>query len=170
MLEFIHIGQSGKSRGLDGQFKIRIDASLTEVVTKARALFIDLDGSKVPFLIEDCKDQGDVLVKLEEVDNPEEASKLLNRPLFLDKSEVPEAYFKQLEENIHPFTGFTIIDTEDVQIGSIIEIVEYPEQLMAKVNYKGKQVLIPIHPDFIVDIAEEQRHLKMNLPDGLLNL
>lgn len=170
MLEFIHIGQSGKSRGLDGQFKIRIPDSFKPVITSARALFVDMDGSKVPFLIHKCIDKGDIYIKLDEIDTPEEASKLLNRPIYLDKQEVPDEYLQELEERVHPLTGFSISDADDNPIGKITEIIEYPEQLMAKLSYQEKDILIPIHPDFIIELNEEAHTIKMNLPEGLLSL
>lgn len=170
MLEFIHIGQSGKSRGLDGQFKIRVPDSFRPVVLSARALFVDLDGSKVPFLIKKCIEKGDLYVKLDEVDSPEEASKLLNRPIYLDKKEVPDVYLQELKEEIHPLTGYDIVDTSNNTIGKINEIIVYPEQLMAKVIYKEKVILIPIHQDFIIEIDKSQQSIVMNLPEGLLSL
>ncbi|MEM6699798.1 MAG: hypothetical protein AAF599_15455 [Bacteroidota bacterium] len=55
-------------------------------------------------------------------------------------------------------------------IGVIEEVIEMPQQEMAVINYKDKEVLIPMNEDFILEILEEEKILKVELPEGLLDL
>ena len=170
MLELIHVGHSAKSRGIDGTFKARILEQFKEVLCQSRAVFININGSKVPFLIESCADKGDILLKLEEITSPEEVSHLLNKELYLDRVEVPQEVLDKVLDNTHPLTHYEILNESGTLIGNITEIVEYPEQLMAKLDYKNKPILIPIHEDLIVQISESEQQITMQIPDGLLDL
>ncbi len=169
MLELISVGHSTKSRGIHGNFKANISKKFVLDVVRARAIFIKLDGSKVPFLIESAEDQGHVLMKLEEIDSPEAISAYLSKELFLDAEEIsPENKFEEQETNA--LVGYTIIDQQDNPIGIIIDILEYPEQVLAKVAYQNKEVLVPIHEDLIIELSEDTSNLKLEIADGLLDI
>ena len=170
MLEFVHIGHSGKTRGLDGSFKLRVEERFLDSLSDIRAIFVDHDGSKVPYLIENLSNQGDILIKLEEIDTPEQASELLNRSIYLNKEELPESIRESSDNESHELVNFLIVDEDNNTIGEISEILEFPEQLLAKVIYQEKTVLIPIHEDLILSMNHEDKTIQMSLPEGLLSL
>ena len=45
-----------------------------------------------------------------------------------------------------------------------------PQQFMALLSYRGKEILIPINDAFVQDIDPEKGLLYMDLPDGLLDV
>jgi len=55
-------------------------------------------------------------------------------------------------------------------LGEIKEIIEYPQQEMAAIIIKEKEVLIPLNEQLILEIDEEKKLISMDLPEGLLNL
>ena len=65
---------------------------------------------------------------------------------------------------------FVLFDKEKTRIGSIREIVEYPQQLIAVVEYEGKEIMIPLAEQLIIEIDEENQKLVMELPEGILDL
>lgn len=169
MLELIHIGHSAKSRGINGKFKSRIENKFIPNLLVARALFINIDGSKVPFLIEAAEDQGHVILKLDEIDTPEEVSHLLSRELYLDSREIAaELLVDEVQQ--HELEGFIVYDQSKQEIGSIKEILEYPDQLLAKLDYQDKEVLLPIHEDLILDLDKEKKTIDLEIVEGLLDL
>ena len=170
MIQFVHIGHSGKTRGLDGTFKLRVDERYLETLPQVRAIFIDHEGSKVPYLLEDCQTDGDILVKLEEVDTPEEASVLLNRSVYLDQNEIPQSLLELHQDQKHELTDYLLLDSNNFTIGPISEILEYPQQLLAKVSFNSKSILIPIHNDLIMHVDESNKTIQMEIPEGLLDL
>jgi len=170
LIQFVHIGHSGKTRGLNGTFKLRVDERYIQTLPQVRAIFIDLEGSKVPYLLEDCQTNGDILIKLEEVDTPEDASILLNRSVYLDHSEIPDSLLVNQQDKKHELTDYILLDANNSNIGLISEILEYPQQLLAKVNYNSKNILIPIHSDLILHIDAPNQTIQMEIPEGLLDL
>jgi len=168
-LELIHIGHSSKSRGVNGNFKARVEQQYIADVLRARAVFINLNGSKVPFLIEHAEDRGTVLLKLEEIDSPEDVSALLSKELYLESSEV-SAELLNTTKSQNGLIGFQLKDQNGTTIGIIEEILEYPDQLLAGVAYQSKKVLIPIHEDLIVSMDESKSQIVLTIVDGLLDL
>ncbi len=72
---------------------------------------------------------------------------------------------------VYKFTeGFKVMDIHQGEIAEIEEVVEFPQQEMAYVTYNDKTILLPLHPNFIVEIDRENKIITMNLPEGLLDL
>lgn len=167
MIDLIHIGYSRKARGIDGSFKLHVEDAYLEDLHKARALFISIDGSEVPFIIESIDDQRSLVVKVEDINDPEQAQRLLGTEIYLHTDEVSE---KVALDSQHPLTGYTVIDQHDTEIGIIEEMIEYPDQLLAKIIISNKEILLPIHEDLILAHNEEMQHIHLTLADGLLTL
>jgi 16S rRNA processing protein RimM len=55
-------------------------------------------------------------------------------------------------------------------LGEIIEINEYPQQFVATVSYRNKEVMFPLNEDMIIEIDEDEGTLLVDLPDGLLDI
>ncbi len=66
--------------------------------------------------------------------------------------------------------GFIVSDETHGELGEILEVNEYPQQFVATVSYKGKEILFPLNDDMIIEIDEDARTLLVDLPDGLLDL
>ena len=66
--------------------------------------------------------------------------------------------------------GFVIIDEIVGRVGTIEEVVEYPQQELAVVQYKGREVMIPLHEQLIESIDPKGRVIKMTLPEGLVDV
>jgi len=168
-LEFIKVGKISKPVGRDGDLRIEIDEPYMISVSKAKFLWIKLDGKPIPFIISKFQNQNSVTVKLDEVDSPEEANKYANKEVCLINSDIKTRKAKLISsfENI---IGFDVFD-QDKFIGEIEEVSLYPQQWMATViNNRGKHFLIPLIETFIIDINITDKKILMTLPEGLLDL
>ena len=173
MSEYVQIGYSQKTHGVEGELRIFIEEAFEEDFLNAEALFLDINGKKVPYFIEYIRGAANDILKLEEVGSMEEAQKLSSRPVFLRESDlIPEAdrdndsYAPQYEF----LEDFEAWDEERGFLGKILRVDEYPRQEMAVVAYKGREVLIPLQDQLLVDIDEKGKKVRFNLPDGLLEL
>ncbi|NNE26604.1 MAG: hypothetical protein HKN09_07155 [Saprospiraceae bacterium] len=160
------IGQSLKTHGKEGYLRIDIEAHYLKDLSNARAIFIDLEGSRVPFLIEDVKIKNQVLVKLDAVNDPESANPLQLKSIFLhesDLSEVPKVISSQVEMLV----GFQLKDQNDQDKGQIESLEEYPHQLMAMIMQGDRSFLLPIHEEMIMDINPKEKWLQLKWPQGI---
>lgn len=63
-----------------------------------------------------------------------------------------------------------LVDQNAGEIGHITEVLEMPQQEMAAVQYQGREVLIPLNEQFIIEVDHATQKVLMDLPEGLLNL
>jgi len=55
-------------------------------------------------------------------------------------------------------------------IGIITEVLEYPHQAVLSINFRNKEILIPITDEIIVNVDRDKKHLYTNTPEGLIDL
>ncbi|NRA50347.1 MAG: hypothetical protein HRU12_14545 [Phaeodactylibacter sp.] len=108
-----------------------------------------------------------LVMKLEDIDSKEDARELIGLDILLPESAVEG----QLTiEDFRLLEGFTVLVEEVGEIGPILAIESYPEQIMALVQYGEKEVLIPLNETFLQAIYPEEQRVEMQLPEGLLDL
>jgi len=169
---FVHVGTLGKHYGTSGELRVRILPGFEENVISAEFLFIDLHGSKVPHRVDNWRQGKDLLVCFSEMTDRTETTGLAGRELYLPSDEIEH----RLEEPTEPLhfsylKGFAIVEHESgKQVGLITDVQSYPQQELGVVVIEGREVLIPIHNDLIEEVDESNSIVRMNIPEGLLEL
>lgn len=159
MIRLTEIGRLGKTYGVKGQLRVHSDYDLTGV----EFVFLQILGDRVPFKVSSYRDD---IVKLDEVDNPEEASKYSGSTLFLEDFYIAE----DGEYSENQWMDYTVKNVNGDVLGSIIRIDEYPSQIMATVAHGDTTFLMPIVEDFIENIDGDNNIMTVDLPEGLINL
>lgn len=164
----------GKIRGLHG-IGGEVEMTFTDDVfdrVDAEYVFLKMDGLQVPFFIKEYRFKNDecVYMRFEDVDSEARARSICGAEVFFPLSLVPE---KRKEESLSwkYLTGFKIIDEKEENI-VVVECVDDSSAniVLTVTREDGREVLIPIHPDLVMDCDEKQRVLKLHLPEGLLDL
>ncbi len=171
MSEYTAVGYTQKSHGVKGEIKIKLQPEFINNVLDAEILFINRHGKIIPFFLEDIKAIGKLYIaKFEDVDSPEQATQISSSEVLLpaDAIQIEEEELQELE--YHFIQGFEVHDEEKGLIGTIKEILEYPQQEMAVVFFGKKEILIPLHEDLIIELDEEKKRIRFELPEGLLDL
>jgi 16S rRNA processing protein RimM len=164
MPEYNPIGRTGKTHGVKGEVKLFVDEDFEIEFEDIKVVFIEQVGRMSPFIVEYIRDGGQVLIKLEGIDNPENARMLCHKTLSIaGKHIVKKDPTKQM-------VGYHIIDSELGDLGPIEEIEEYPSQYMATLMINGKKVLIPLNDHFIKKRDDQAHKLHTTLPEGILTL
>ncbi len=167
----IRIGHTRKAHGAQGEVKVLIAERYLEDFAKAEVVFLNIQGKPVPFFIEDIRDAGDLLLKLEEINSPTEAKEIVSKELFLRESDVFSEEEKIEGQFIFPACiGFLLEDAERGPVGEIVDILEFPQQEMALVNSQDREIFIPLHPDLVVLMDKKSKRLVLQLPEGLLEI
>jgi len=170
-MQLVSIGHTKKPYGKDGFIRLAIEERYQADVLNARALFIDLDGSNVPFLIEKRKEGKDVSVKLEEIDTPEQASALSSKSIFLHEEEVKLASADAEVDANSMFDGYTVLNQDGIEKGVILSVTDRSSQLLAEVEKAdGNVFIIPLHEDLILELNGEERTIRLEIMEGLEDL
>lgn len=171
-MDFIEIGQLKKTFGVEGILRVSVRKVFEADFLDTSVIFVAEGGHKVPYFVEEIHSEGELLIKLEDIDAKESATTISGNAVFLRKSDLKKAPLDSLVllDDFLYLSGFTIKDETVGDIGSIIEVFEMPYQIMALVNYREKEIYIPINEKLITDVNHDQKIITMDLPEGLLNL
>jgi len=163
------VGKVIKPEGVKGFLKLDIEDGFEKSVLKAPFVFIFIDGLPVPFKVEECTEGRHLLVKLEDVDLPEQAARYAHLPLGLHENHI--RYIRKIpSSSLEKLTGYTIY-YDDKAVGLIKEVARFPGQMMAIVEDEtGKTIHIPLVSEWIQQKDDSSKKLFMSLPDGLLEV
>jgi 16S rRNA processing protein RimM len=164
-----HIGKIAAAFGIKGELILLHILGKKTALKGLDALFIEIKGGELlPYFISSAriKSNTEIYLSLEGVDDREKALKLVARPVWLEESKFQEYVARSAPVNL---VGYHIID-QGVDLGEILEVFEQPHQVLCRIDWKGKEALIPMIPDFIKHIDKKKRQVKTELPDGLLDI
>ncbi|HPE33818.1 MAG TPA: ribosome maturation factor RimM [Bacteroidales bacterium] len=133
-------------------------------------LFLDIDGGLVPFFVQELRLRGNdgFYALLEDFTNSEKAQTLIGCNVYL-----PVDKLAALDDNhfyYHDIVGFTVVDQQAGELGKIIQVFEGAEQVLLKVLFRGRELLIPLVDQFLVKVNKRKKVLIMDLPEGLTEL
>jgi len=167
MFKYVEIGRILKPFRTKGELLALVDPVYHGDVEKAKAVFLDINGSIVPFFIENIECHKDTCnIKFEEFSNPEEVKRVNGVNLYLRECDID--WNSKTQEAGIDFTGFMILDHASGKRLQIEEVREFPQQLMA-IAYEGdKEYLIPLNEHFILHIDPEAKLIEMDLPQGIV--
>ena len=164
-MEFIKIGKVLKTHGFKGHLKIYVDEFYMNDFEDINSVIIN----NLPYFIssKDINSNSHAIILLEDIDSKEKAQKLQGKELLAKEDDLTEILDGNEFDDI---VTYVILDKNYGEIGKINEIVEMPFQIMAKVTYKEKPILIPLNDDFITLINDKKKTVEMQLPDGFLEI
>lgn len=163
------IGYITKTRGLKGEVQLFFQYEDPEEL-ELDVIFIELHSKLVPFFVSSYQllNNNTGYFFLEDVDHIDKAVELVKKPVFLPNTKKPE---RDPEEFfITDLKGFTVFEKKHGELGEILEINEFPQQFIAIVNYQSKEIMFPLNDDFILEIDRDAKVLKIELPEGLLDV
>ena len=153
-----------------GEMLAKVDSDTPEEYITLESIFVELSTGLVPFFIKKCQLHKSELLRIQfdSVDNEAAAMTLLKKDLYLPLSFLPP--LKGTQFYYHEVVGFSV-EEDDKLLGVIQQVIESGAQALFQVQTEeGKEVLIPIHDDFIVAIHRDLKKIVMQLPEGLLEL
>jgi len=168
--KLIGVGFTTKTHGAQGELKVTVKEEYLDDFANADVVFINVQGKPLPFFIENLRDAGDLLLKIEEVDSPAEAKNLTSKELFLREKDIK--IIKQAGEvlTFELLVGYELFDELTGSIGKIEAVEAMPTQHLAIVEHEGREVFIPLHPQMVVELDEKAKKIVLRLPEGLLDL
>jgi 16S rRNA processing protein RimM len=168
--KLISVGFTKKTHGAQGELKISVKDEYFDDFVNSEVVFMNIQGKPLPFFIENLRDAGDILLKLEDVDSPTEAKDLTSKELFLREKDINIVKSAGEVLTFELLVGYDLHDELVGFIGKIESVETLPQQHLAVVNYQGNEVFIPLHPNLVIKLDEKSKQLVLRLPEGLLEL
>ncbi len=164
--EVYRIGRLGKAHGVKGEVSFQFDDDIFDRVD-ADYLFLDIDGILVPFFMEEYRFRNDTvcLVKFCDIDTQQRAKELTGCDVYFPRALAEEA---EEQPSLSMLVGFNIFDTSNGKtIGRIAALDDSTDNILFELE---DGTLIPANDELIEDIDTEQQIIKMNIPEGLLEI
>jgi 16S rRNA processing protein RimM len=164
--EVYRIGRLGKTHGVKGEVSLQFDDDIFDRVD-ADYLVLELDGILVPFFIEEYRFRSDTvaLIKFEDVDTQQRANELTGCDVYFPRALAAD---DEGEVSLSLLVGFDLVEANGgTTIGRIAAIDDTTANLLFELE-DGR--LIPANDDLIRDIDTKRKTIKMEIPEGLLEL
>lgn len=164
--EVYKIGRLGKAHGVKGEVSFQFDDDIFDRVD-ADYLVLDIDGILVPFFMEEYRFRSDTvcLVKFKGVDTQQRAQELTGCDVFFHRALAEEG---DEIPSLASLVGYEIVNAfDDKTIGKIAAIDDSTVNILFELE---NGTLIPASDELITDIDAEQRMIRMNIPEGLLDI
>ena len=165
----IRIGKIVATHGLTGSLILTHVVGKSTWLKKDHILHVEMQkGSYIPYFVSQCKASNDkeYIINVEDVDKVESAKKLVTRQVYVDVS-ILIGYAK---ESPLLWIGFSVIDKNNGILGDIDDVSQTGFQWLARVNYNGTEVLVPLIDQMIENVDIKARTINVNLPEGLLEV
>ena len=158
------IGQVLKSNGRDGELLVSFTGIAPEEIDLEEPVFIEFDGLPVPFYFESFTQRGNTraLVRLTGVHNLTDADELAGSVLYAE-----DDLYEDEEEDL---TGWTVLDADGNKVGTVSAHEDIPGNPCIWVETGHGECLLPLHEELVLDVDETEQAIRMEIPDGLLEL
>lgn len=165
----ILLGRITKMSGYEGAVSIKLEKTFFENIPEMESVFLEIDGKLVPFFISESEYSGAGTIKLtfENFDSDEKVVEFINCRVFLTSGIIME----DKQSDLINLTGYRVFINDNELLGSVTEIISNPGQFLLNItSVNKKEILIPLHKDFIVNINNTEKIIVMDIPEGLIEL
>ena len=155
-------GRLLKPHGVKGEIIVQVD---NDALFDADYVIVPVDGLFVPFFVENHRGKSDStdIIKFEDIDSDNAAQRLCGQPVYLKIDQMEDlSDFSSLE-------GYVIYD-KNLKVGVITAVDNQTENVLFEVKGTEGDVLIPAVDEWIEDIDDVKRVIKMSLPEGLTHI
>ncbi len=169
MFTYIEVGEILKPFRTNGELLAVIKDRFKDDLVKAKAIFIETNGLKVPFFVEYNDSDGELLyIKFEEFSGPEEIKKYNGLKLFLRDTDLSNPLEQTEGDATADLSKYHILDINSNRSYKILRIEQYPQQQMAIIYKDNQEKLIPLVDELIMEINNEKKIITMALPINLV--
>ena len=162
---YLVIGYLRRPHGVSGEIIMDLHTDFPDRIKSGRDVLV---GEKhQPLTLDSVRVHGNgLLVRLSEVDTPEEVGKYRNQWVYVKASDVPP-----LPEGKHyqyEMIDLDVVDENGNPLGRLVEILETGANDVYVVrDDSGKEILLPAIPSVILNVDMTQRTMKVHLLEGL---
>ena len=167
--ECYYLGKITRTHGLAGNVILKLDTDQPDFYNKLEGIFIEINGLLVPFFVEKqqwSKDNSKIISFKNAT--LQMAEQTVGKNVFLPLSTLPELKGNQFY--YHEVTGFEIQDSDGTSAGIIKEVNDNAPQHYFVLNLGGKEVIVPVIKEWILEVDRGKKLIRMELPPGLLDV
>jgi 16S rRNA processing protein RimM len=165
----LRIGKIVATHGLNGAVILKHIVGNSDWLKIDAVLFAELHkGSHIPYFTTAFKAANgeEYIVNLEDVDSMEVAKKLIGKPIYVQE----DILSAHATDSPLLWVGFNMVDREKGSLGPVEDVMQAGAQWLAKLTIEGKEVLVPLVPEILLEVNIRNKYIRVALPEGLLEV
>ena len=168
MGDLFKVGTISSTHGIKGEVKVYPTTEDLRKFSQLKHLTLYTGDDYINLEIEGVKYfKNQAILKFKGIDNINDIEKYKGKELFVSRENAVK-----LEENeyyVADLIGSTVISDETDELGHLIEVIKTgANDVYVVTTDDGKEILLPVIRECILDINIEKKIIKVHLMDGLL--
>jgi len=163
------LGQISKVYGYEGFVVVRFEKRFIGDYFEQESVFLEIEGKPVPFFIEEQEYAGGdaIRLKFEGYETDAKVGEFVGCKVYLTGNDEPG----NEETDISMLKDYSVSTKKGVVLGSVKEIIDNTSQyLLVVLSPAGKEILVPLHEELIVEIDEEKKLLVVDIPEDIISI
>lgn len=167
--EHFLIGRVIRTHGLDGSLVVKLSEDVL-LSNFPQYFVLSIRNQKVPWFIHHCESisRNSFIVKFDYINHQVDAKPLIGCSVYAEKQHINET--KSLDGSDSSLIGFSVIDVQMGQIGTIGSFILNSPQAIMEVIAGEKTILIPAIEPIIISIDDNTKTVIIEAPAGLIDL
>jgi 16S rRNA processing protein RimM len=168
--ELFQLGKVVRTFGSKGEVVFQLTSEILTQIKKLESVFLNLNENLVPFFIEQMQSRpkNQLLVKLMDVDSDADATLLAGSEIYIPLAILPKSKQRQLSSS--DVDGFLVIDSKLGETGTVLAVIDMPQQSLLSIGFNGKEILVPVVEEIIKKIDRKNKTIYIEAPEGLIDL
>jgi 16S rRNA processing protein RimM len=164
------VGKIVKKYSFKGELLVKLDTDQPKQFLEMESVFVEKNKNLIPFFIESLSLHKSALlrVKFEEINTETEAMALLGSELYLPLDLLPKLSGNKFY--YHEIVGYKAEDVNFGPLGIIKGVNDATAQHLFEIDHNGKEVLIPVNDDIIINVDRGTKTILLEAPEGLIEL
>jgi 16S rRNA processing protein RimM len=158
----INLGYCSSTHGVQGAVVFKLDNPATSLKI-GMSVVLDKNQKSQKFIIQDIKIGNKVIVKLKQVQTPEQAKELVGCTLLVHRHDLPE--LSEDEYYLNDLIGLDIYDQTDKLVGQVVGLSSNGVQDIVIMMLNQQQIELPLVKHFFPTIDIEAKKVVVNLPE-----
>ena len=153
-----------------GEVLIKLDTDDPEAYLSLQSFLLENESHLIPYFTTKVQLHKCQLlrVSVEGIESEKQADIMIGKSVYLPLDQLPKLADDQFY--FHEIIGFEVIDPLQGPIGTITGVNDASSQVLLEVEYKKRQILIPLVDELIQQVDKKQKQLYLSIPEGLLYL
>ena len=164
------IGRIPKTLSFKGDVLIIFQKGLPVDIESQEFFFLKTPYGLVPFHVEsfEMNNREGAIVRFTDAADEEKAKELVGMEVFL-----PDELLTGIPDEEYTaalLVGYKVNDKDTGKLGTVIGVMELPEQSLLEIRDGKKEFLIPLVREMIVKFDHRKKTILFDLPEGLVDL
>lgn len=165
----LKVGKIVATHALQGAIVLQQIINNDGWLKKGDTVFVEIKkDSLIPYFVLSAKaaNHNELIVQFEDIEDVVEAKKLIKKTAYV-KEELLET--AKVDSPLM-YIGYNLVDKVKGGVGNIDDVMLIGKQWIAKLIIDDTEVLVPLAEDWIIDVNYKNKFIRMDLPNGLLDV